>query len=113
MDRPALCHGQAIRLALELVYKVADSLEEYVTIEKARRRAVKLKRTVCANEHEIIGIITSCTGGTFTGVALDGGAVWSSKSPRKIADSLFAYTEILINKESDDERTNGRVGSVA
>lgn len=104
LHRPALCHGESIRLRLEEVHKVAESLEEYVTIERARRRMYSLKRTVCVNEHGISGVVTSCTGGVFAGRALTGGDAWVSKNPRKIADSLYAYTEILINEEeSDDE----------
>jgi len=97
-DRTVLHHGRAIRLPLDLVHKIADNLEEYVTIEKARRRAYKLKRTVCVNEDEVKGVVTGCTAGTFTGRALTGGDAWESKNPRMIADSLHAYIEMLINK---------------
>jgi hypothetical protein len=97
-DRTVLHHGRAIRLPLEQVHKIADSLEEYATIEKARRRAYKLKRTVCENESGVKGVVTGCSAGTFTGRALTGGDAWESKHPRMIADSLHAYTEILINK---------------
>jgi hypothetical protein len=99
MNRIALDHGQSIRLPLEAVHKIADSLEEYVTIEKTRRKAHKLKHTVCVNEAGVKGVVTGYLAGAFTGRALLNGNAWKSKNPKKIADSLYAYTETLIAGE--------------
>lgn len=96
-----LLHGQAIKLPLWLVYKVADSLEEYVASEQNRRMGHKLMRTVCVNELGVKGVVTGRCAGTFTGRALLDGHCWKSENPEKIADSLYAYTETLINGEND------------
>jgi hypothetical protein len=77
---------------------VADSLDEYVASERSRRRAYRLRRTVCENEAGVKGVVMSHTAGTFFGRALLNGNAWESKNPNKIADSLYAYTETLINK---------------
>jgi hypothetical protein len=92
-------HGYAIRLPLDLVHKVADSLEEYVTDEQERRMAYRLRRTVCVNEAGVKGVVTGYLAGAFTGRALLNGNAWKSKNPKKIADSLYAYTETLIAGE--------------
>jgi hypothetical protein len=99
MNRVALCHGEVIRLPLASVHKIADSLEEYTTDERERRRAHKLRRTVCENEAGVKGVVTSYEGGSFFGRALLNGNPWKSKNPKKIADSLYAYTETLIAGE--------------
>ena len=92
-------HGELIRLPLELVHKVADSLEEYVADERERRAAYRLRQTVCVNEDGVKGVVTGYLAGTFTGKSLKHGNAWKSKNPKKIADSLYAYTETLINGE--------------
>ena len=94
-----LQHGELIRLPLELVHKVADSLEEYVTDERERRAAYRLRQTVCTDEQGVRGVVTGYRAGTFTGRALQHGNVWESKNPKKIANSLYAYTETLITGE--------------
>ncbi len=96
-----LQHGQAIKLPLRLVHKVADSLEEYVASEQDRRMGHRLMRTVCVNELGVKGVVTGRRAGTFTGRALLDGNRWKSEKPEKIAGSLYAYTETLITGEND------------
>lgn len=94
-----LMHGQAIRAPLNLVCKVADSLEEYVASEQERRMGHRLMRTVCVNELGVKGVVTGRCAGTLTGRALLDGNAWRSKNPKKIANSLYAYAETLITGE--------------
>jgi len=78
------------------VCKLADSLEEYAETERSKRQARALVGAVCMNEHSIRGVVTGFTSDTFSGVTLEGGHVWSSKHPVKVADNLYKYTESLI-----------------
>ena len=94
-----LQHGELIRLPLELVHKVADSLDEYVIGERERRKAYRLRQAVCVNEDGVEGVVTGYLAGAFVGRSLLHGNIWKSKKPEKIADSLHAYTETLISGE--------------